>query len=76
MIEILPPGHLGLSFHMGLDKLFSSRLVVCAVFDLSFTTMNKTKREFISFDSTWSCDAAELDVDLVFCAHSSRLLGK
>lgn len=64
MIEILPPGHLGPSFHMGLDKLFSSRIAVCSAFDPSFTTMNKTKRELIQFESTWSCDAAELDVGL------------
>lgn len=47
LIEILPPGHLGLSFHMGLDKLFSTRLAVRAVSDPSFTTMNKTRREFV-----------------------------
>lgn len=68
MIEISPSGHLVLSFHMGLDKLFSSRLAVRAVFDPSFTTMNKTKRELISFDSSWSCDAAELDVWLMHFA--------
>lgn len=47
---------------MGLDKLFSSRPAVRAVFDPSFTTMSETKEELTSFDSTGSCDAAELDV--------------
>lgn len=50
---------------MGLDKLFSSRLAVHAVFDPSFTTFNQTKRELILFDSTWLCDAVEVDVQIV-----------
>lgn len=62
LIEISPSGHLALSFHMGLDKLFSSRLAVHAVFDPSFATTNETKTALTSFDSTWSCGAAELDV--------------
>lgn len=41
LIEILASGHLALSFHMGLDKLFSSCLVVHAVFDPSFTTKQR-----------------------------------
>lgn len=35
LIEILPSGHLVLWFHMGLDKLFSSRAAVHIVFDPS-----------------------------------------
>lgn len=50
LIEISPSGHLVLSFHMGLDKLFSSRLAVHAVFDPSFTTMNETKNKLGSFE--------------------------
>lgn len=43
LIEILPSGHLVPSFHMDLDKLFSSRLAVRAAFDPPLTTMSKTK---------------------------------
>lgn len=47
---------------MGLDKLFSSRLAMHAVFDPSFTTINETKKELSSFDSTWPCDTVDMYV--------------
>lgn len=56
MIEILASGHLALSFHMDLDKLFSSCLVVHAVFDPSFTTKQRAH-----FNPHGACDSADQD---------------
>lgn len=63
LIEILPSGHLVLWFHMGLDKLFSSRAAVHIVFDPSLQQSTSTGPAYLSPHGV--CDTAKMGVTLL-----------